>query len=112
MKGGAPERVIAFLGACRDRGVIWNGVPAAAAVAAPPGPCSIFQYVLASQNSKNGHKPGLEKAPETFKHLFMQEISRSIDPPHLEGLKRLLFQSYDFSIGVGVSRFDNMSGEI
>ena len=42
VRGGAPERVIAFLGACRDRGVIWNGVPAAA-VAAPPGPCSIFQ---------------------------------------------------------------------
>ena len=36
-EGGAPERVIAFLGACRDRGVIWNGVPAAA-LAAPPGP--------------------------------------------------------------------------
>jgi len=65
--------------------------------------------VLAFQNSKNGHNWSQKASPETFIHLFMQEISRSIDPPYLEGLKRLIFQSYNCSIGAGISKFEKWS---
>ena len=63
--------------------------------------------MLAFQNSKNGHNWGQEATPETLIYLFTQQCSRLVDPTWLEGLKRLVFQSYDLSIGAGVSKFEN-----
>ena len=65
--------------------------------------------MLAFQNSKNGHNWGQEKSPGALTHFFVHHFSRSIDLAYREGLKRLIFQSYDFSIGAGVSKFEKWS---
>jgi len=65
--------------------------------------------VLVFQNSKHRHNWGQEATPEALVYIFKQVISRLIDFPYLEDLELLLFQSCDFSIGAGVSKFAKWS---